>query len=263
MLDLSLLENPIENVYVLKKWNWDYLEAEKYQLECVNYVNENPHVSILIVCSHPRCFTLGRGLQKIKETTKIDLVDFDHNSYVPFPLHQVKRGGGLTFHYPGQLVFYPILNLSAHKKAVFDLMMKIMEITKELLQTHFSLGGLSINRDLLGLWYENEFAKAKIASIGLAVSRFNTYHGMALNCFYDQDMFKALESLSPCGLPGNLYRDIESLIDEELDDEKFKSFGEFFLDGILSYLKPEEFMVLKSKGYHFLKHEDSSAQANL
>lgn len=239
MIDLSLLDNPVENVFVLKKWNWDYLEAEKFQLACVDYVHQNPHISILIICSHPHCFTMGRGLQKIKENSSVELVDFDEQSNVPFPLHHIKRGGGLTFHYPGQVVFYPILNLTTHKKAVFDLMLKIMEITKSLLEGQFDFGHLEIKRDLLGLWFENDFAKAKVASIGLAVNRFNTYHGLALNLFNDDLMFEALRELHPCGLPGDFYKSIELLLCQPISPEMRESFTDEFLKNFLQYLKPQ------------------------
>lgn len=236
MIDLSLFDNPLKDIFILKKWNWDYLEAEKFQLECVDFVYKNPHIVILIMCSHPHCFTLGRGLQKIKETTNIELIDFDEQSKVPFPLHQIKRGGGLTFHYPGQIVFYPILNLTSQKLAVYDLMLKIMEITKKLLEVHYNFTSLEIRRDLLGLWFENDFAKTKIASIGLAVSRFNTYHGLALNFFSDEQMFKALKTLHPCGLPGDLYRDIELLFDKAITQEDREHFADEFIEDFLGYL---------------------------
>ncbi|RPJ78178.1 MAG: hypothetical protein EHM20_04545 [Alphaproteobacteria bacterium] len=236
MVDLTLFDNPKENIFVFKKWNWDYLEAEKFQLECMDYVHKNPHISILIICSHPHCFTLGRGLQKIKETTKIELIDFDPATTPPYPLHQIKRGGGLTFHYPGQFVFYPIINLTAHKKAVYDLMLKIMDITKSLLEKQFGLNGLEIRRDLLGLWFQNEFSEAKIASIGLAVSRFNTYHGLALNFFSDKEMFEALGLLHPCGLPGDIYRDIELLLCKGLSNLDRETFTKEFLESFYDYL---------------------------
>jgi len=240
VVDLTLFDNPHPNVFVFKKWNWDYLEAEKFQLECMDFVHKNPHITILIVCSHPHCFTLGRGLQKIKETTKettnIELIDFDPSVTPPFPLHQIKRGGGLTFHYPGQFVFYPIMNLTTHKKAVYDLMIKIMDITKTLLEKQFGLNGLEIRRDLLGLWFQNEFSKAKIASIGLAVSRFNTYHGLALNLFNDEEMFKALRELHPCGLPGDTYRDIELLLCKDLSSLDRETFTNEFLKRFFDYL---------------------------
>lgn len=238
MIDLKQLENPAENIYVLKKWNWDYLEAEIFQLECLEYVNQNPHVSILIICSHPHSFTLGRGLQKIKETTKIDLVDFNKDSDLPFPLYQIKRGGGLTFHYPGQVVFYPILNLTFHKKAVFDLMIKIMGLTKEIIEKQLGLRDLTLNRELLGLWFDGPLEKSKIASIGLAVSRFTTYHGLALNFFHDKELFSSLKNLYPCGLPGHLYKDIELILFSPLSMQDREKFSEELLAQFTQYLKP-------------------------
>lgn len=236
MIDLTLLENPFENVYVFKKWNWDYLEAQAFQLECLDHVHKNPHVTILIICSHPHCFTVGRGLQKIKSEVGVELIDFKKDTHLPYPIHTIKRGGGLTFHYPGQFVFYPILNLTKNKLAVYDVMLKIMGITKEIIQKQFSFQGLSIKKDLLGLWFENEFSKAKIASIGLAVTRFNTYHGLALNFFSDKEMFDCLKSIHPCGLPGNLYRDLEILLCREISIDQREIFCQNFMEAFLDYL---------------------------
>lgn len=251
MIDFSQFENPFENIFILKKWDWDYLEAGKLQLECVEYVRNNPHIVFLMVCSHPHCFTLGRGLQKIKESD-VTLVDFDPATTLPFPIHSIKRGGGLTFHYPGQLVFYPIINLTQHKKAVFDLMMSIMIIVKKLLEDKFDLPGLVIRRDLLGLWFENEFSKAKIASIGLAVSRFNTYHGLALNFFKDQEMFQALKQIHPCGLPGDIYRDLETLTCSQIPLIEREKFAQDFLAEFITSNFPNHLMMDKQRSSSFI-----------
>lgn len=236
MLDLSQLDNPIENIFVLRKWNWDYFEAQNFQLECVDYVYKNPQVTIIIICSHPHCFTLGRGLQKVKETTQIELVDFDPSYPLSYPLYQIKRGGGLTFHYPGQFVLYPIMNLTTHKKAVYDVMVKIMEVTKDLIEKQFDLQSLVIKRDLLGLWFEDAIIQVKIASIGLAVTRYNTYHGLALNFFNDSEMFKELGHLHPCGLPGIIYKDLEHLKSQKISLQKRDLFADEFLINFLNYL---------------------------
>lgn len=230
MINLSHFENPKENIYFLKKWNWDYMEAEAFQRSCVDFVSVNPHISIFLVCSHQSCFTLGRGLQKLKENIEIDLVDYDSNSRLAYPLYQVKRGGGLTFHYPGQVVFYPIINLTYHRLAVHDFMNTIMKVAELTLFHQFNLQNINIRNDLLGLWVEN---KAKIASMGLAISRFNTYHGLALNFFKDQDMFNALEYLHPCGLPGNIYHNIESQTGNNLVSEDREIFTNSFLINLI------------------------------
>lgn len=223
MIDWSLLTSPRENVFVLKKWNWDYEKAHAFQLACVDYVRDNPQSVFLIFCSHPPCFTHGRGLQKMKEGGPV-LVEYHQETPLPFPLHVIKRGGGLTFHYPGQIVFYPILNLTYHGKKVFDLMLEILSLVQAGLETQFLMSGLQVKKDLLGLWYENEFSKAKLASIGLAASRFITYHGLALNFFHDDSMFTSLRSLHPCGLPGDLYSSVERLNCRRMTDEERELF---------------------------------------
>jgi lipoyl(octanoyl) transferase len=235
VLDLSKFKNISSNVYVYEKWNWDYLEAESFQLKCVDFIQKNPHISIFIFCSHPHCFTVGRGLQKLKNSP-IALVDFDRNTCTPFPVYEIKRGGGLTFHYPGQIVFYPIISTTFHKIAVNDLMIKILELTKKCLHSSLNLSDTFVRKDLLGLWFQNSFGEAKIASIGLAASRFVTYHGLALNLFNDTEMFECLRSLHPCGLPGDLYRDVETLTTSSLSKTKRDDFIEEFSHYLLSEL---------------------------
>ncbi len=246
MIDLNLFEHPFENIYVLKKWNWDYSEAEQFQKDCVEYVRLNPHVCFLFFCSHPHCFTLGRGLQKMKDD-QVALVEFDSSTELPFPLYQINRGGGLTFHYPGQIVFYPIMNLTHYKMGVFDLMLKILSLVQLELELRYGMKGLVVKRDLLGLWYENEFSKAKVASIGLAATRFISYHGLALNFFNDERLFKALESLHPCGLPGSLYRPIETLNCTNFIEEEREHFCSAFLQKFF-----ENYLITD-------KHKSSSA----
>jgi lipoyl(octanoyl) transferase len=233
VIDLNIFENTYENIYILKKWNWDYLEAETFQLACVDYVQKNPHLSILIICSHPHCFTLGRGLQKIKSTVPYELIDHNQDINLSYPLHHIKRGGGLTFHYPGQFVFYPILNLTINKLGVHDLMLSIMEFVKILIKEQYSLNGLEIKKDLLGLWFEGH---SKLASIGLAVNRFNTYHGLALNYFHDELMFNALKATHPCGLPGDIYKSLELLLSAEISFLDRELFCNNFIDMFIKKL---------------------------
>lgn len=244
MLDLSLFENPIPNVYIFKKWDWDYLEAEKFQLMCVDYVQKNPMISLLLVCSHPHCFTMGRGLQKQKDNSQV-LVEFDSNIELPYPLYPIKRGGGLTFHYPGQFVFYPIINLTYHRLAVFDLMIKIMEQAQAILEKQFAIIGLRIKKDLLGLWFENDFSRAKLASIGLAATRFNTYHGLALNFFNDEEMFQTLRGVYPCGLPGDIYRALETLSCRKISRVEREHFSDEFLNLFMTSLRQVDHLIME------------------
>lgn len=219
--------------FVLKLENWEYAFVESYLLTCTEFVRENPKIVLLIFCHHPHCFTLGKGLQKLANTSQHKLIDFDESQNLIYPLYRLKRGGGLTFHYPGQVVFYPIVNLTTQKLNVHDLMIEILQMTNVVLEKIFNLNNLSINKELLGLWNNSH---QKLASIGLAITRFTTYHGMALNFFNDPSMFNALKNLNPCGLPGVVYTNIENQVGHKLDQLDYDQFIECFTESFLSYL---------------------------
>lgn len=217
---LSFFDKIQDNIYVLKKDHWDYSGIEDFQITCVSHVKENPKDILLIFCNHNHCFTLGRGLQKISTEKNIDLIDFQEDTPLNYPLYKLKRGGGLTFHYPGQIVFYPILNLTHHHVNVYDLMISILRMTKKSLEALFGIEGLEVDTTLLGLWKKSNLENKKVASIGLAVTRFITYHGLALNLFFDENIFNELKNVHPCGLPGNTYSSIEEILLRPISKEE-------------------------------------------
>ncbi len=103
------------------------------------------------------------------------------------------RRGDITYHGPGQLVAYPILNLKTYGYRFARYMDQLEEVIVRVL-THFGIDGRgdSSNR---GVWVESE----KIASIGVAIKRWVSFHGLALN--YDTDL-RFFELIHPCGLAG-------------------------------------------------------------
>ena len=105
----------------------------------------------------------------------------------------IRRGGGTTAHNPGQLIFYPILNLQELNLGISEYIRKLESIGAELLEQ----SGVHTERKkgLPGLW----IGEKKIASIGVRVSKFVTYHGMAINIKNDLSIF---EFIIPCGLNG-------------------------------------------------------------
>jgi lipoyl(octanoyl) transferase len=231
---------PSENVWVVEKWNWDYLKAHEFQLKSTQIIKEHREVLLLIFCNHPCCFTLGRGLQKNKVPEGTHLVDFDPSlkERLPFPLYEIKRGGGLTFHYPGQWVFYPIINLTGKSIDVYKMMHLILGIGQQSLEHLFRVEGLSHKETLLGLWYKTK----KLASIGIAITRFVTYHGMALNVAYDEKVSSALNMVNPCGLPGQTYTDLESILGKNgvQKEDLFSTFHQNYLSSLLSEVLRKE-----------------------
>lgn len=199
-----------EDCLLITNWNWDYLKAHEFQKHCLEFIRKNPKLKIFIICSHPHCFTMGRGLQRSKGMEKYNLVDFDESleSRLNVPLHKIKRGGGLTFHYPGQWVCYPIVTLSKDRLDVYKLMNFLLSVVQKTLEQEFLLEDLSHEEKLMGLWLK----KQKIASIGVAVTRLVTYHGLAFNLLHDEKMSNELKLVYPCGLPGETYIDLETVL---------------------------------------------------
>jgi len=105
----------------------------------------------------------------------------------------IRRGGGTTAHNPGQLVFYPILNLRQLNLGISEYIRELESIGAELLE-HLDVHA-ERKKGFPGLWVGTK----KIASIGVRVSKFITYHGMAINIQNDLSIF---EFITPCGLDG-------------------------------------------------------------
>lgn len=138
---------------------------------------------ILLLLEHPPVYTLGTG-SDIK-FIKFNLDKTDKEVY------RIERGGEVTYHCPGQLVGYPILNLRYYQQ---DLHWYLRQLEEVILQT-IAIYGLSGERigGLTGVWVEGY----KIAAIGIKVSRWITYHGFALNVCPDLSGFG---EIIPCGI---------------------------------------------------------------
>jgi lipoyl(octanoyl) transferase len=138
---------------------------------------------VLLLLEHPPVYTLGTG-SDIK-FIKFNLDKTDKEVY------RIERGGEVTYHCPGQLVGYPILNLRYYQQ---DLHWYLRQLEEVILQT-IAIYGLSGARiaGLTGVWVEGY----KIAAIGIKVSRWITYHGFALNVCPDLSGFA---EIIPCGI---------------------------------------------------------------
>jgi len=146
--------------------------------------NEIPN-TVLIV-EHPGVITLGA-----RQSSNKLLISRQDLAQKHIDVVDVRRGGGTTAHNPGQLVFYPILNLQKTGLGINEYIRKLETIGAELLK---QLDVHSTRRKgAPGLWV----GERKIASIGVRVSRFITYHGMAINIQNDLHIF---DFIVPCGL---------------------------------------------------------------
>jgi lipoate-protein ligase B len=146
--------------------------------------NEIPN-TVLIV-EHPAVITLGA-----RQSSNRLLVAREDLAQKHIDVVDVRRGGGTTAHNPGQLVFYPILNLQKTGLGINEYIRELEAIGAELLEQ------LDVHSERRkgapGLWV----GERKIASIGVRVSRHITYHGMAINIQNDLSIF---DFIVPCGL---------------------------------------------------------------
>ncbi|MBF2016733.1 MAG: lipoyl(octanoyl) transferase LipB [Rivularia sp. T60_A2020_040] len=161
-----------------------YLDAWTWQKELHSQRLQDPSLDdVLILLEHCPVYTLGRGATK--EFLKFDP---DKNTY---ELHRIERGGEVTYHCPGQLVGYPILNLQRHRQDLHWYLRQLEEVLIRVLAI-YKLQGERIP-SLTGVWLEGR----KVAAIGIKVSRWITMHGFSLNVCPDM---KGFERIVPCGI---------------------------------------------------------------
>jgi lipoyl(octanoyl) transferase len=162
----------------------NYLVALEWQKSLQKSRIDDPDLEdVLILLEHPPVYTLGTGAS---------LAHLKFNPEDPrYHLHRIDRGGEVTYHCPGQLVVYPILNLRRHCQDLHWYLRQLEEVIIQLLAL-YQLPGERI-QGLTGVWIEGK----KVAAIGIKVSRWITCHGFALNICPDLSGF---DRIVPCGI---------------------------------------------------------------
>ncbi|MFQ6092929.1 MAG: lipoyl(octanoyl) transferase LipB [bacterium] len=163
----------------------DYEKAHRIQLQVHRGRVKGGCPDTLLLVEHPPVITLGK-----RGTLDNLLVSVAELRARGIGLHRVERGGDITYHGPGQLVGYPIFSIKGGLSGVRPF---IRRLEQALI---FALGGLGIKaeqrQDCTGVWVGDK----KIAAIGVAVKRWVTFHGFALNVSAD---LTAFQLINPCG----------------------------------------------------------------
>jgi lipoyl(octanoyl) transferase len=176
--------------YVMQLGQVPYAEAWELQRSLAGAVSQGAIPDTVIFLEHPPVITLGRradeGELHLPSGTEIDVIE-------------TNRGGKSTYHGPGQLVCYAILDLKRHGK---DVKKYVRDLEAALVQTlkAFALDATTID-SLTGVWLERP--PRKIASIGVHVSRWVTTHGYALNVDLDPAIFT--DWITACGLEDAMF----------------------------------------------------------
>lgn len=182
-----------------------YLEVLELQrtLRLARIDGSLPHDTLLLV-EHDPVYTLGRGTRASSLPLPVAALEA-----LGATVAEVERGGDVTWHGPGQLVGYPILNLSGHRE---DLHWYLRTLEQSLINALASLG-IAADRvaGKTGVWT----AGGKIASLGIHVKQWVTLHGFAINVAPDLHWF---DRIVPCGLAGVTMTSVAREADRPTDD---------------------------------------------
>ncbi len=175
-----------------------------------------PTQSHLLFCEHPHTYTLGRS----GDETHL-LINNDTLAAKNATFHKIGRGGDITYHGPGQLVGYPILDLDNF----FTDIHKYLRFLEEAIILTLADYGLIAGRidGLTGVWLDHEEQKnpRKICAMGVKASRWVTMHGFALNVNTDLTYFG---NIVPCGIQDKAVTSIQQELNREIDMTEVKSF---------------------------------------
>jgi len=186
----------------------DYLTALALQEQFVVAKQQNSSPDILLFVEHPHVYTLGRGGN---ETNVL--------AHGEVPVIRTSRGGDVTYHGPGQLVVYPIIDLRSRLRKDVHRYVRNLELAA--IHTLRDFGLSSARRPpFTGIWIGDK----KIAAIGVAVRRCITFHGLALNVSTDLAYFKRIV---PCGLT---WADVTSMAQELAAVQNFAAVQDRFLE---------------------------------
>ncbi|MEE4310863.1 MAG: lipoyl(octanoyl) transferase LipB [candidate division KSB1 bacterium] len=178
------------------------------RLADLRYAEQIPDVLLLL--SHPPGLSIGA--RPLNRSDLLMPLDFFTGKGIG--LHQSERGGGLTYHWPGQLICYPVMKLAAHEKNIPQYMDRLEEVA---IRTLYAFGVQAHRKReetaQIGLWVGDR----KIASMGISISRWITRYGFALNLYGDLSPSRYIR---PCGLKDVSLTSIEQLTGITVDREE-------------------------------------------
>ena len=182
-----------------------YQEVTKLMIKHIQKMYENIKEEEIWFLEHQNVFTAGSSTPKEFKIDKINKI----------PVIKVNRGGKITFHGPGQLVIYPLINLKKRRRNIIDYINSLEEICIKA----FKRSDIELHRKKeknRGLWVENNNELKKIIFIGLRYSKGIIHHGLSINFDLDLNNFQKID---PCGLNS---KDISSLKELKINNNKGK-----------------------------------------
>lgn len=184
----------------------DFKKAWQFQKEIFTEIKSHNIDSALIICRHYPVITIGR--QGREENIRVSLSELKKRG---IPMYEIERGGDVTYHGPGQLIAYPVFNLNFLKKDIHLFLRQLEGLAIDFL-SYFGIKGLRYE-GLTGVW----IGKKKIASIGIAIRNWITFHGLSINIKKeDLDNFGLIK---PCGMNIEM-TSLETIAADNIEIEK-------------------------------------------
>ena len=198
---------------------WDYQEELFAEILVVKSANRKENKTDitqnrLLFCEHPHVYTLGKSGDE-----KNLLVNEDYLKSRGATFHKINRGGDITYHGPGQIVGYPILDLDNF----FTDIHKYLRFLEEAIILTLKEYGLESERSPgeTGVWFDVGTPKArKICALGVKSSRWVTMHGFAFNINADLSYFG---NIVPCGITDKSVTSLQKELGKEMDMEEVKN----------------------------------------
>jgi lipoate-protein ligase B len=184
--------------YIIDLGLIDYKEAWDLQRDLWSRRVKGELPDLLLFLEHPHVITLGRRGNRSYLIASQEVLDA-----MAIPIYHVERGGDVTYHGPGQLVVYPVLDLRGYGYRLIRYVDQLEEVILRTLKD-FGMEGKkdSLNR---GVWVNGE----KIASLGVTIKRWVSFHGLALNYKTDLSYF---DLIHPCGVVGKKMTSMEKIL---------------------------------------------------
>ena len=198
---------------------WDYQEEIFAKTIEVKTKNRKENTSVetdntLIFCEHPHVYTLGKSGNENNL-----LVNEDYLKSLGASFYKINRGGDVTYHGPGQIVGYPILDLENFFTDIHKYL-RMLEEAVILTLKDYGLNGERSDGET-GVWFDVSTAKArKICALGVKTSRWVSMHGFAFNVNSDLSYFG---NIVPCGIVDKQVTSLQKELNKEIDMNEVKS----------------------------------------
>ena len=206
----------------------DYKSVLRYQ-EIMLEKRQNGIINdTLILVEHNPVITIGKRGIESNITVSRDLLDEKG-----IKIYEISRGGDVTYHGPGQVVGYPIIDLKKMGIGIKEYVLRIEEIFIQMLNKEFSIAAEREEGKYTGIWIGN----SKITAIGIAVKKWVTMHGFAFNVSTNLDHFKWIV---PCGITDREVTSLDIQTGKTNDFEQMKKMTADYFADIFGYKNVNE-----------------------